>query len=112
MDHKENRNPLLIPTSKESVRLRGCPKCKKENYSGRNIQGIITFTCHECRNQWHGGIGQEVQDPTIPLPAQDPLHRPTVDFLRNKHGEAVEVNRRPNPVQEFRKGLPVPEGED
>ncbi len=112
LDDKEDRNPLLLPTGKESKRMQGCPKCKANDYVGRNIQGVITFTCGKCRNQWQGGLPQLPQDPTLPLPPQDPSDRPTVDFVRNKHGEVQEVRRRVNPTQEFRKGLPVPNGEE
>ena len=112
MDDKESRNPLFIPTSKEPVRMRGCPKCKAENYTGRNIQGMVTWRCLTCGNVWHGGLPQEPQDPTVPVPPTNPIEQPTVQFFKDKHGEVKELRRRVNPTQEFRKGLPIPEGEE
>lgn len=112
MDEKDDRNPLLIPTGKESARLVGCPKCRANDYVGRVIQGVVNFTCMKCRNAWQGGLPQLPQDPTIPLPAQDPMHKPLVDFVRDKSGQVREVRRAASLVQEFRKGLPIPEGDE
>jgi hypothetical protein len=92
--------------------MKGCPKCKAENYVGRNIQGMVTWTCRTCGNQWHGGLPQEPQDPTVPLAPTNPMDQPTIQFIRDKHGEAKELRKRVNLTQEFRKGMPIPEGED
>lgn len=108
----DERNPLLIPTRKEPVRLTGCPKCGAKQFSGRNIQGMITWTCAACKNQWHGGLPSVPEDPTVPRPPTDPRDVPVVDFVRGPHGEVLEQRRRVNPTQEFRKGLPIPEGEE
>jgi hypothetical protein len=42
----------------------------------------------------------------------DPNDKPTVDFVRDRQGNATEVRRRVNPTPEFKKGLPIPEGEE
>ncbi len=107
-----SRNPLLIPTSKETHALRGCPKCKAQDYTGRMSQGTVLMTCGKCRNQWHGGIGQEPLDPTIPSAPINPSDRPAVQYTTGAHGEILEQRRRISTQQEFRKGLPIPEGEE
>lgn len=107
---QDNRNPLILPSV--PVQKRGCPKCGKEEYTGRVSHGMVTMTCHACRNQWHGGIGQIAQDPTMPTPPMDPNDRPTVDFVKNAQGKTEELRRRVSPVPEFRKGLPIPEGDE
>lgn len=112
MTDRDDRNPLLIPTAKEPVQMKGCPKCKANDYVGRVVQGVVTYKCAKCHNSWQGGLPQLPQDPTVPMPAQDPMNKPLVDFIRDKSGQVQEVRRRANPTQEFRKGLPIPEGEE
>lgn len=111
MSVHDDRNPLLLPAVQPS-RLKGCPACKHPDYNGRNVQGVITFTCAKCQNKWHGGLPQEPQDQTIPLPPVDPRDRPTVDFVRGPHGETLEVRRGVSTTPEFRKGAPIPSGEE
>jgi len=106
----EDRNPLIIPTVTPTRRC--CPACKKENFTGRNLQGVVTFTCLECRNSWQGGLPQEPQDPTQPHPPINPKDRPLVQFVRTSSGKVEEERTRVNLTQEFRKGIPFPEGED
>lgn len=108
----QDRNPLLIPAPGESVRQQGCPACHSDQYQGRNLGGQIRWTCGACKNVWFGGIGQQPEDPTIPKPPTDPNDKPTIDFVRDRQGNAVEVRRRVNPTPEFKKGLPIPEGEE
>lgn len=74
--------------------------------------GSITWTCGKCRNQWHGGLPQEPQDPSIPVAPIAPTDQPLVQFVRGSKGEIIEQRRRANPTQEFRKGLPIPEGDE
>lgn len=107
------RNPLLIPGRAPPRSRRGCPKCGHDNFSGRNVAGIVTFTCAKCRNKWHGGLGQVMEDPTIPKPPINPKDKPLVDFAEHpKTGKIEEIRRSPSLVQEFRKGLPIRNGEE
>lgn len=108
----ETRNPLFIPEPAER-RTKGCPKCGHPDFEGRRIQGVPTFTCKkaECRNQWQGGLPQEVVDPRVPMPPD--RYVPPVRFEHKLRGEGFEeIDRRVNVQQEFRKGAPVPEGEE
>lgn len=111
-DDSAERNPLIVPRGKPIQRMTGCPKCKENDYVGRNIQGVITYKCNKCQNSWQGGLPQQPQDPSIPQAPVDPRDKPTVDFARNKFGEVVEQRRGVNPTQEYRKGLPVTQGDE
>lgn len=86
--------------------------CKAQDYTGKMSHGVVTMTCAKCRNQWHGGIGLEAADPTIPSPPINPADQPVVQYIRGPNGEIVEQRRRVSTHQEFRKGLPIPEGEE
>lgn len=110
----KNRNPLLLPGAPEPKRMRGCPKCGDRNsYIGTNVQGVISWKCNACGNKWYGGLPQTPQDPTVPLPPTDPLQEPSLQFVKGPKGEVLELRRKVSPVQEFRKGLPIPkEGEE
>lgn len=116
MTTPSNRNPVIVPEKKRVRRC--CPKCFSGNFVGRNIQGLVKFTCQACGHKWYGGIGQEPQDPTAPLPPVNPSDRPAVEVVavRDKRGEIVgseEIrNRKVDLVQEFRKGAPIPEDEE
>lgn len=108
----EDRNPLLFPDNPQSLRMRGCPKCHSQEYMGKNIQGVVTWSCSKCKNQWHGGLPQEPQNPLSPVPPLNPADRPIVDFIRGPRGEVLEQRRPVNLTQDYRKGLPVPTGEE
>jgi hypothetical protein len=110
--YDDGRNPLIIPET--SGRRRGCPKCGHPDYSGRRVMGVVTFRCKkvDCLHEWYGGLPQEPSDPRIPHPPINPTDRPTSDFLRDEKGEFREVRRRPNLTPEFKKGAPIPSGED
>lgn len=73
---------------------------------------MVVWTCGSCRNVWHGGIGQQPEDPLIPKPPINPQDKPVVDFQLDRHGKPVEIRRRVNLTPEFKKGLPIPEGEE
>lgn len=73
---------------------------------------MIKWTCHACGNIWHGGLPQQPEDPTVPKAPVDPMDKPVMDFVKDKQGNAVEVRRRVNLTPEFKKGLPIPEGEE
>ena len=108
-----DRNPLLIPGRTPVSAYRCCPKCKSQQYSGRNLGGVVKYTCSSCRNTWHGGIGQVAEDTSIPKPPMNPADKPLVEFAEHpRTGKVEEIVRRPNPTQEFRKGLPIPNGEE
>lgn len=103
------RNPIIIPKAGSSQRL--CAKCGSPRWSGRNIQGAVTFTCDNCKFQWYGGLPQVAQDPTIPYP---PDSEPTVQFVENSKMESgvEEIRKRVDLKTDFRKGAPVPNEED
>lgn len=94
------RNPLLIP--KGEVKRVGphCPACKKANFDGRNIQGVLHFSCRECGNKWEGGLPQVPQDPRVPHPYFSP-QLPTFE-LNPRTKEVVEFRKPVNPTQSFR----------
>lgn len=99
------RNPVIIPV--EEPKRRGCPKCSGQNFSGRKVQGVITFTCRDCKQEWTGGLPQEPLDPRLPHPPQNPIP-PPVQFTKNDKGMVEEERRAVSLTQEFRKGAPIP----
>lgn len=112
MSNPFDRNPTIIPSyTKDEERpvRRGCPVCKKVDYSGRIHFGVATFTCRVCKNEWQGGLPQIPDDPRNPLPPANPLDRPTVEFYTNPKdtGQVVEVNRPISAVPDFKKGTPI-----
>lgn len=115
MADEHSRNPIIMPAP--TVKRVGCPKCGHPDFDGRRIQGTLTFTCKnkECRNQWQGGLPTFQQDPTKPMPPTS--HTPDVQFLeiRSKDGSVLsheEIRRPQSTTQAFRRGAPVPDGED
>lgn len=114
MDTKD-RNKLIIPDGPllEGKR-RGCPACGHQDFSGRRVMGQVTFTCKnsECGNKWQGGLQQEPNDPHLPRPPENPKDKPPVAFEKDEKGEFKEVRRAVSTVPEFRKGAPVPSGEE
>lgn len=108
------RNPLIIP--EPEVVKKGCPKCKSEKFSGRNIQGAYTFTClnDSCRTQWQGGYYTPPVDPKKPIMPINPKDKPSVVFDYDpRQKDAIEINYPVDLTQEFRKGaLVVEEDED
>ena len=103
------RNPIFIP---EPVKKKsGCPYCEHHDYLGRNIQGMVVFTCRKCKKQWQGGLPQIPIDPKIPQPTTLP---PTVDFvaIKNSRGETIgaeEIRRKIDLTTDFRRGTLIPE---
>jgi len=102
------RNPLIIPVGPE-IR-RGCPECGHPEYEARNLSGVYRMTCKKCRFRWEGGLGQLPQDPRVPVPPEN--YVPPLRFESNSRGEQIEVRRRVNPTQDFRKGAPIPQGDE
>ena len=100
------RNPIVIP--KASSGRRGCVKCGSEKWSGRNIQGAVTFTCDACKFQWYGGLPQVAEDPTIPHAPE--INEPSLKFVENSRveGGIEEIRKRPDLRADFRKGAQVP----
>jgi hypothetical protein len=88
--------------------------------------GVAVFKCRDCQNEWQGGIGQEPQDPRIPVPPQDPRSAPVIGWekpskqvvedrgIRDPNQPVDVVVRRPDPTPDFRKGalIPSPGDED
>lgn len=110
----DGRNPFIIPESKPLPR-RGCPKCGGVDYSGDMYSGVAKFKCRLCGEQWMGGTGMQPADPTVPMPPQNPKDSPNVDFKKTKeHGDkpVPYTLKRPDLTTDFRKGAPVPSGED
>jgi hypothetical protein len=101
-----NHNPLILPDLVDKRIL--CKKCGSPEYLGRRVQGVLYRRCRECGELEQGGLPQEPMDPTVPSPPLDPKDRPAVEFLRNSRGEFEEHLNRPNTLQEYRKGAPIP----
>ena len=108
------RNPLVIPDSPAGGTRRGCPKCGVADFSGQMIYGVATFKCRTCQNEWQGGIGAVPADPREPAPPQDPRSAPTTDFERTKMSPNPEEYRvrRADPTPDFRRGAPIPKGDE
>ena len=107
-----DRNPIILP--KTESKQAGCPKCSEKNWTGRNVQGVISFTCKSCGHRWEGGLPQMPEDPTRPYPRTS--YRPAVEYFakRNNKGEIVgheEIIHKPDLSQPFRKGAPIPDDE-
>lgn len=105
----DDRNPLFIPT--QEPKARGCPKCSKMSWVGRNIGGSYTFTCRDCGFQWQGGLPRVPQDPRVPVPPTNPKDKPSIEFERTNKADFNEVRNRPSLVPDFRKGAPI-KGDD
>lgn len=101
-----DRNPIVLPKAGASRKL--CMKCGSDKWTGRNIQGSITFTCTNCKLQWYGGLPQVPMDPTIPTAPES--YEPTVKFVANSKAEGgvEEIRRKPDQRADFRKGAPIP----
>lgn len=111
------KNPSFVPKA-ESHRLRACQKCNSKDYGGRRIQGgTIVFTCRVCKNTWTGGLPQVPVDPRAPLLPLSPRDIPTVVYdpyvdPKTKEIKFREETRPPDVSQSFRRGAPVPDGEE
>jgi len=105
-----DRNPLVIPKSGSG--RKGCAKCGSEKWTGRNIQGSVTFTCVDCKFQWYGGLPQTPMDPSIPTAPES--YEPTVKFVENSkmEGGVEEIRRKPDARTDFRKGALIPTEEE
>lgn len=123
MFNDDKRNPLIIPKDKPAPKTRGCPKCGHDDFVGRNIQGTVTWTCKspECGNKWTGGFPNAPADPNGPTPLIDPTRpiipvnpadRPPVAFVKDAKGNVVERRQPTSTVPHFRKGVPIPSGEE
>ena len=105
------RNPLIIPG--REVKANGCPHCKAYDFSGKMTNGVLVRTCRKCGGKWAGGLPRTMQDPRTPLPPES--YVPPVRFEANpdsKNPDPVEVRRRVDPTPAFRKGAPIPSGEE
>jgi ribosomal protein L37AE/L43A len=107
------RNPIFIP---EPIFKRPCcPFCENPDFTGRNIQGSVLFTCLKCNKQWQGGLQQVPLDPREPMA---PSATPAIEYvgIRNRKGDVVsveELRRKVDLTTDFRRGAPIPEeGED
>lgn len=118
-DPKSARNPLVIPL--KETKATGCPKCGHPHFDGYAVQGVVTRKCRnkECKNVWSGGLPQVPQDPRVPHPP-DP-YQPALSFERKAPGtgqmrdlptDVTEVRRPVDQRQEFRKGAPIPDGDE
>jgi len=72
----------------------------------------VTFTCSECGNKWQGGLQRTPIDPRVPQLPENPATRPTVQFVKDSKGQDVELRRRVSTTPDFKKGAPVPSGEE
>lgn len=103
--HNKDRNPVILP--KVEPKRRGCPGCGSMNFSGRKIQGVVLFTCRDCKVEFGGGLPQEPLDPRLPHPPESPIP-PSVQFTKNDRGMVVEERRAVSLATEFRKGALIP----
>jgi hypothetical protein len=97
-------NPFLLPTN--PTPRRACPRCKKSDFTGRNAQGAVTYTCRKCGTKWPGG-SVHVIDPNVPPMPKNPVP-PPVSFERDRRGEWTEIRGPVSTVPAFRKGAPIP----
>jgi hypothetical protein len=107
----DDRNPLFIPETKSAGVQRTCPnpECRSPDFDGRNLGGVIIFTCAKCKMKFGGGIPHSPVDPSVPYPA-DPSP-PSISYTKHpKTGEMVELRRPQSTAPDFRKGAPVPPG--
>lgn len=114
MSKDDSRNPvILFDKSEEPVTALSCPKCGCKDYYGRNVQGSITWTCGDpkCLHKWAGGQQAPV-DTTRPMPPMNPADRPSVSFTKDSKGQVEEIRRPVSSVPDFRKGVPIPSGEE
>ena len=109
----EALNPIFLP-EREASRRRSCPSCGCPDFGGRRVQGVATFTCRRCGNEWSGGLPMFAPDPNAPLMPVDPRDRPTVTFEPSgKPGVGFrEERRKPDPTPAFRRGAPIPDREE
>lgn len=110
-----DRNPVFAPKRvKNQPKGPHCPKCLCNDFIGQVQHGIVHNKClnKKCNNIWQGGSLPEYVDPRIPTPPQNPFDAPTLDFDTNSKGEVVERIRPPSLVQSFRRGAPVPSGDE
>lgn len=100
-----DRNPIVIP--KADSRVRGCANCGDPRWTGRNVQGVVTFTCGKCGFKWQGGLPMVPMDPTVPYP---PDPETDVRFVENLkiEGGIEEIRKKPDMRTDFRKGALVP----
>ena len=104
------RNPILLPEA--APKKSGCPACGHEQYTGRNVQGVMTWKCPKCGNKWQGGLPRVPDDPLRPiLPDTSPPPVQQVP-IKDRSGNVIGVEELRRPVslaQSFRKGAPIPE---
>lgn len=108
----DDRNPLIIP-ERTYIPPQRCLKCGSGEFNRRRVQGVVISRCRKCGEEAQGGLPQMPQDPRVPYPPEQ--YVPTVRFEKSVRGDdqIVEVRRRPDNTQSFRKGAPIPEpGED
>jgi len=100
------RNPIFIPNA--DIAKRACNNCGADKWTGRSIQGAVTFTCSMCHFKWYGGLPQLPQDPTIPRAPE--INEPVIQFVENLklEGGIEEIRRKPDHRTDFRKGALVP----
>lgn len=105
------RNPIFLPTEAPRVR-KGCPQCGSVEFGGRRTSMYIVYKCRSCGHDWQGGMVTEVIHPSEPTPPLNPAQRPAVEFYKDSKGNLQETRNRPNPTPDFRRGAPLPPGED
>lgn len=104
------KNALLLPDAVD--KRRRCPACGSLDFGGRNLGGVITYTCakESCKNQWGGGLPMVAEDPRRPS-----FYPPTPGLSFERHPKYpekwVEVHRPVDTTQPFRKGAKLPDGE-
>jgi hypothetical protein len=104
------RNPLIIPG--KEVKKGGCPHCHAYDFSGSMANGVLLSVCRKCGGKWAGGLPRVAQDPMVPLPPESYVPPVRFEPSPKKDGEPVEVRRRVDTTPAYRKGLPIPEGEE
>lgn len=104
-----DRNPILLPEA--ASKKPACPKCSHDVFIGKNVQGVVLFTCQKCSNKWQGGLPRVPEDPLRPmLPTAPPPVEQSA--LKDKDGRVVgheELRRPVSTLTDFRRGAIIPE---
>ena len=91
------RNPFIIPDRPQVVG-KVCPNCKKKNFSGRNVQGVITWTClvEGCGHRWSGGLRSSSDPDQVPF-----VEPSNIVPMIEKDGTVTEFVIQEDPTPEF-----------
>lgn len=104
------RNPVVIPQKRFTKPA--CPKCGCEDFGGRRIQGTVVRTCLKCGQQWSGGYGMSPADPDPLVPERPNTFVPPLRVGTDSKGQTTEERKKQDLTPDFKKGAPIPTGEE